>query len=422
MGNLLLAVIYVAFISLGLPDAVLGSAWPVMYHQFAVPVSYAGVVSMIISAGTIVSSLMSDRLTLKLGAGRITAISVAMTAVSLGGFSFSSQFWMLCLWAIPYGLGAGGVDAALNNYVALHYASRHMSWLHCMWGLGATAGPYIMGFALTRDFGWNNGYRWISILQIVLTALIVLSLPLWKARSGVSAAAADAAGDGAGETAAADAERKPLGLFGVLAIPGAKSILIMFFCYCGLELTTGLWAASYMVLNRGVDADRAAAWASLFYLGITAGRAISGFMTMRFDDPTMIRIGQAIIALGVIVIALPFGGTMTPLVGLILIGLGCAPTYPCMIHSTPTYFGADKSQAIIGVQMATAYLGSLSAPPLFGLIANHVSIGLFPVYLGVILVLMVLMHENLRRVHAHQSENSRKLPATAKKRGSVGTE
>ncbi|PJM72738.1 MFS transporter [Bifidobacterium primatium] len=408
MGNLLLAVIYVAFISLGLPDAVLGSAWPVMYHQFAVPVSYAGVVSMIISAGTIVSSLMSDRLTLKLGAGRITAISVAMTAVSLGGFSFSSQFWMLCLWAIPYGLGAGGVDAALNNYVALHYASRHMSWLHCMWGLGATAGPYIMGFALTRDFGWNNGYRWISILQIVLTALIVLSLPLWKARSGVSAGGGDGADvgadDGTGEAGAADAGRRPLGLFGVLSIPGAKSILIMFFCYCGLELTAGLWAASYMVLDRGVGADQAAAWASLFYLGITAGRAISGFMTMRFDDPTMIRIGQAIIAVGVVVIALPFGGTMTPLVGLVLIGLGCAPTYPCMIHSTPAYFGADKSQAIIGVQMATAYLGSLSAPPLFGLIANHVSIGLFPVYLGVILVLMVLMHENLRRVHAHQSE------------------
>ncbi|MBW3087175.1 MFS transporter [Bifidobacterium sp. 82T24] len=400
MGNLLLAVIYVAFVSLGLPDAVLGSAWPVMYRQFDVPVSYAGIVSMIISAGTIVSSLMSDRLTLKLGAGRITAISVAMTAVSLGGFSFSSQFWMLCLWAIPYGLGAGGVDAALNNYVALHYASRHMSWLHCMWGVGATAGPYIMGFALTGGFGWNNGYRWIAVLQIALTALIVLSLPLWRSRVG--GRSDDEGGDVESE-AGRTPDRKPLGILGVLAIPGAKSILIMFFCYCGLELTAGLWAASYMVLDRGVDADRAAAWASLFYLGITAGRAVSGFLTMRFDDPTMIRIGQALIAAGIVVSALPVGGTMTPLIGLIVIGLGCAPTYPCMIHSTPTYFGADRSQAVIGMQMATAYLGSLSAPPLFGLIANHVSIGLFPVYLGVILVLMVAMHENLRRVHARRT-------------------
>ncbi|PWG59800.1 MFS transporter [Bifidobacterium catulorum] len=400
MGNLLLAVIYVAFISLGLPDAVLGSAWPVMYRQFDVPVSYAGAVSMIISAGTIVSSLMSDRLTLRLGAGRITAISVAMTAVSLGGFSFASQFWMLCLWAIPYGLGAGGVDAALNNYVALHYASRHMSWLHCMWGLGASAGPYIMGFALTGGFGWDDGYRWIAILQIALTVLIVLSLPLWRTR--VDGHRPDAAGTG--DSHDGGPRRRALGLFDVLAIPGAKSILIMFFCYCGLELTTGLWAASYMVLDRGVSSTQAAAWASLFYLGVTAGRALSGFMTMRFDDPTMIRIGQVLIAVGVAVVALPFGGNVMPLVGLVVIGLGCAPTYPCMIHSTPAYFGEDRSQAIIGVQMASAYLGSLSAPPLFGLIANHVSIRLFPLYLGVILVLMVAMHENLRRVHARGDE------------------
>ncbi|MBT1165832.1 MFS transporter [Bifidobacterium simiarum] len=404
MGNLLLAVIYAAFISLGLPDAVLGSAWPVMYQQFGVPVSYAGTISMIISAGTIISALMSDRLTLKLGAGKVTVISVAMTAVALGGFSFSSAFWMLCLWAIPYGLGAGGVDAALNNYVALHYASRHMSWLHCMWGLGASAGPYIMSFALTGGFGWNSGYRWIAILQVGLTALLILSLPLWRTRSG-EAAASSADGKAESESSSSESSpepqsepRKALGLLDVFAIRGAKSILIMFFCYSALEMTTGLWAASYMVLDHGVDAKQAAAWASLFYVGITVGRAVSGFLTMRFNDPTMIRIGQVLVACGIVLMLLPIPGDLTTLAGLIVVGLGCAPIYPCVIHSTPAYFGADKSQAIVGVQMACAYVGSLSAPPVFGWIANHVTIALFPWFLVVILLLMVIMHENLRRV------------------------
>ncbi|OXN01540.1 MFS transporter [Bifidobacterium vansinderenii] len=397
MGNLLLAVIYVAFISLGLPDAVLGAAWPVMYPQFDVPVSYAGMISMIISAGTIVSALMSDRLTLKLGAGKVTALSVATTAIALAGFSFAPSFWVLCLWAIPYGLGAGAVDAALNNYVALHYTSRHMSWLHCMWGIGASAGPYIMNYALTGGYGWHSGYRWVSILQVVLTALILISLPLWKTRGGeTDASPAETGGNDENTTAE---PRKPLGPIAVLAIPGAKSILIMFFCYCAVETTAGLWAASYMVLGHGIDADQAAAWASLFYMGITAGRAVSGFLTMRFPDHTMIRMGQALVGCGVILMMLPFGDLM-PLIGLIVVGLGCAPIYPCVIHSTPAYFGADKSQAVIGVQMACAYAGSLSAPPIFGLIANHITITLYPFYLGAILILMIVMHENLRRVFA----------------------
>ena len=400
MTSLLLAIIYAAFISLGLPDGLLGAAWPVTYHQFAVPVSYAGVVSAIICAGTIVSALMSDRMTLKLGVGKVTLLSVAMTALALAGFSFSLAFWMVCLWAIPYGLGAGGVDAALNNYVALHYSSRHMSWLHCMWGLGATAGPYVMGFALTGGFGWNSGYRWIALLQACLTALLLLSLPLWKNRSDDTAQQVD---QPVSDSIASE-PRKPLGFGQVLAITGAKSVLIMFFCYCALELTAGLWAASYMVLEHGVDSTQAEAWASLFYLGITVGRALSGFLTMRFDDPTMIRIGQVVVGLGIVVMLLPVGGTVMPLIGLIVIGLGCAPIYPCVIHSTPTYFGADKSQAIIGMQMASAYLGSLLMPPVFGWVANHVTIALFPWYLAAILMLMVLMHERLRRVRGGESE------------------
>lgn len=380
MTNLLLAVIYLSFISLGLPDALLGSAWPSIYPQFGVPVSYAGLLSMIISLGTIVSSLQSDRLTRRLGTGKVTAISVAITAAALFGFSVSRSFWMLCLWAIPYGLGAGSVDASLNNYVALHYKSRHMSWLHCMWGVGASAGPYIMGFVLERGMGWNNGYRIISVVQAVLTAVLLFSLPLWK-KGGEMGGDRQLAG-------------RALSLGEIFRIPGALQIIACFFCYCALEQTTGLWASSYMTLYRGISAETAASFTGMFYIGITAGRALSGFITMRFSDTQMIRMGQAVIGAGVLTMLLPFGKSPL-LIGLVLIGLGCAPIYPCIIHSTPSLFGADRSQAIIGVQMASAYVGSCLMPPLFGLLARAVSVSLFPWYLLAVLAVMAVMHGRL---------------------------
>lgn len=382
MVHLLLVIIYLAFISLGLPDALLGAAWPSMYPQFDVPVSYAGIISMIIALGTVVSSLQSDRLTKKLGTGKVTALSVCMTAMALFGFAASHSFGMLCLWAIPYGLGAGSVDASLNNYVALHYESRHMSWLHCMWGIGASAGPYIMGYALTAGWGWNSGYHIIAVLQIVLTAILLCSLPLWKQRP------AEVLQDGKVQPA------KALSIREVLQLAGAREILVCFFCYCALEQTTGLWASSYLTLHKGVSADTAATFASMFYLGITVGRALSGFLTMKLNDVQMIRLGEVIIGIGVLVMLLPFGQSLS-LAGLILIGLGCAPVYPCVIHSTPAHFGADKSQAIIGIQMACAYVGTCLMPPVFGLIANHITVALLPVYLLIILVLMVIMHELL---------------------------
>jgi MFS transporter len=382
MVHLLLAIIYLAFISLGLPDALLGAAWPSMYPQFDVPVSYAGIISMIIALGTVVSSLQSDRLTKKLGTGKVTALSVLMTAMALFGFATSHSFGMLCLWAIPYGLGAGSVDASLNNYVALHYESRHMSWLHCMWGIGASAGPYIMGYALTEGWGWNSGYHIIAVLQIVLTAILLCSLPLWKQRP------AEVLQDGKVQNV------KALSIREVLQLAGAREILVCFFCYCALEQTTGLWASSYLTLHKGVSADTAASFASMFYLGITVGRALSGFLTMKLNDVQMIRLGEVIIGIGVLVMLLPFGQSLS-LTGLILIGLGCAPVYPCVIHSTPAHFGADKSQAIIGIQMACAYVGTCLMPPVFGLIANHITVALLPVYLLIILVLMVIMHELL---------------------------
>ena len=380
MFHLLLAIIYLSFISLGLPDALLGAAWPTVYPQFGVPVSASGIVFITISAGTVVSSLLSDRLTRRFGPGKVTAVSVALTAAALFGFASSNSFRTLWLWAIPYGLGAGGVDAALNNYVALHYKSHHMSWLHCMWGIGASVGPYIMGAVLTGGGVWNNGYLVVGMIQTLLVAILFFSLPLWK-------------GAGQNEDTAAS---KPLTFPEIFSIPGAREILIAFFCYCALEQTAGLWAASYLVLDRGMDATAAAGFAGLFYLGITVGRFINGFIAMKLPDHTMIRMGLGIIGIGVLLLLIP-GGEFTALTGLVILGVGCAPIYPCIIHSTPDHFGAENSQALIGVQMASAYIGNILMPPLFGLIANHLGIFLFPGYLLAILALMTWMHEQVLR-------------------------
>ncbi len=382
MIHLLLIIIYLAFISLGLPDALLGSAWPSMYPQLGVPVSYAGMISMIIAVGTIVSSLLSDRMTMKLGAGKVTAISVAMTAAALFGFSISNSFWMLCLCAIPYGLGAGSVDAALNNYVAIHYESKHMSWLHCMWGVGASVGPYIMGYVLTGGGSWNGGYRLIGILQIVLTVILVFSLPLWKRSYGES--------EETGET------HKALTLPQIFQIPGAKAVMLCFFCYCSIEQTAGLWAASYLTLHKGIPAETAAGYASMFFLGITIGRAFCGFITMKLNDNQMVKLGLGIIAVGICAM-LNIGDDWMAIFGLILIGVGCAPIYPALLHSTPARFGAEKSQAIFGVQMASAYIGTSIMPPFFGFLAGLTSVALLPVYLLCILALMVAMFATLTK-------------------------
>lgn len=381
--SFLLAIIYAAFISLGLPDAMLGSAWPEMSSQMGAPLSYAGIVSMIISAGTIVASLFSDKLTRKLGAGRVTAFSVALTAAALFGFSFSKSFFMLCLIALPYGLGAGAVDVALNNYVALHYEARHMSWLHCFWGIGASLGPYIMGACLTGGLTWNRGYQAVGLIQVVLTAVLFLSLPKWKRETTA-------------EKSGEKKERKSLGMTGLIKLPGAKAALIAFFCYCALEQTIGFWAASYMVLNRGISAETAAKWASLFYLGITGGRFASGFITMKLNDKNMIRLGEGLIGFGILLILLPFGNGSLCL-GLIVSGLGCAPIYPSLLHATPEHFGADLSQSIMGLQMAFAYIGTLIMPPVFGILAQHISIRLYPFCLMVLAGVMIFGTEMLNR-------------------------
>lgn len=376
MYTLLLLLIYLAFISLGLPDSLLGSAWPVIHQELQVPLSYAGAVTMIISFGTICSSLMSERLTKKLGVNIVTVCSVLLTAIALYGFSTASAFWMLCLWGIPYGLGAGAIDAALNNYVALHYNSRHMSWLHCFWGVGTIISPYIMSYALTTSV-WQNGYRMVSFLQMGITVILLVTLPVWKVNRKANE-------QKAGQAAV-------IGIRGALKIKGVPQLLLGFFSYCSLESTLLLWSSSYLVGAKGVTAQKAAAFASLFCIGITAGRFLSGLVTEKLGDYNLICIGTGILLLGCIAMILPLKTDAAALGGLVVMGLGCAPVYPSIIHATPNNFGAQNSQAIIGIQMASAYVGSTFMPPVFGLIANHISVALMPFFVLFFIVLMYIM-------------------------------
>lgn len=377
MGFLLLTLIYICFVSLGLPDSLLGSMWPVVHTEISAPVSLVGTISMLTCVGTIISSLFSDKLLHRFGAGKVTAVSVAMTAVAMFGFSISSQVWMFWLWAIPYGLGAGGVDAILNNYVALHYKAQHMSWLHCMWGVGASISPYIMSFALVKFDNWSYGCLIIAIMQIVLSTVIFTSIPLWK--KGVTAD---------NETT----QTKSLSFKEVFTAKGAIPCFVAFFAYCSLELTTSLWASSYLVQKWELAPEAAAGFASLFYIGVTLGRFANGFLAIKLSDHFLIRMGLGIITTGIALLLLPFHSVFA-LIGFVVIGLGCAPIYPCIIHMTPTVFGEDKSQAMIGVQMAFAYTGFLIMPSLFGVIADYISIALLPVYQFVLLALMFVMHE-----------------------------
>jgi len=377
---LLLIIIYLSFISLGLPDSLLGSAWPSMYKLLDVPLHYGGFAAMIIAGGTVISSVFSERIIRRFGTGIVTAVSVLMTAGALIGISVSHSFLYLCLFSVPLGLGAGSVDAALNNYVALHYKARHMSWLHCFWGIGASVGPLIMSAYLINRNSWNSGYRTIGIIQFCLVALLFVSLPLWK-KNDVT------------ENSARSNAIKFSTLF---RIAGVKQVLVAFFCYCSIETITGLWGASYLVMEKGISPEIAAQWIALYYIGITAGRFISGFVTMKLSNRQMVRLGQLIIGCGIAVLVLPFG-TITLLPGLFLIGMGCAPIYPSLLHETPKNFGAEYSQAMMGIQMASAYIGTTSMPPIFGWLASHMGFYIFPIFIGLVLILKIVMVEMLNR-------------------------
>lgn len=380
MYLLLLALIYIAFISLGLPDSLLGSGWPVMHLELGVPVSFMGIITMIISGGTIISSLFSDRLTRKFGTRIVTVASVFLTVIALFGFSFSSRFWMLILFAIPYGLGAGAIDAALNNYIALHYKAKHMSWLHCFWGIGTIVSPFIMSYALDKK-EWNSGYRTVGFIQLAIAILLLVTLPIWRVNGSAD-----------------EESKKSVGLIGALKIKGVSFLLIGFFAYCAAEATAMQWASTYFVEAKGIPANQAAGFAALFYIGITVGRFICGFITDKLGDRKMILIGTGILVCGIIALMLPVESYKAAFIAFIVIGLGCAPIYPCIIHATPDNFGAENSGAIIGIQMASAYVGSTFIPPIFGLLGNKISFSIMPIFLLLFFILMIIMVENTFRV------------------------
>lgn len=382
-ASLLLIVIYLTFISLGLPDALLGAAWPLIYPNFNVPVSYAGSLAMLISLGTIIASFQSDRLTKQLGTVKVTFYSILLTAIGLLAFAFSSNFYHLILATIPYGLGAGSIDAALNNYVALNYKTAHMSWLHCMWGVGASTGPIILAFALQKHYTWATGYKWIAVIQLFLALIVAISSPLWHKHQNKETA-----------TYNVQEKTKNLSLREVWKLLGAKATLITFFCYSAMEHCTGLWASSYLVIHLGMNAELAASYASRFFLGITIGRLLSGFISFKLNDKQLIRFGQAIVAFGLIMLCLA-QSSFFAIIALTIIGLGCAPIYPAIIHSTPAHFGKERSQTLIGLEMGCAYIGSCLMPPVFGQITKYFGISLYPYFLATFLIIMIIAHERL---------------------------
>lgn len=380
MYLLLLALIYLAFISLGLPDSLLGAGWPAIHSEIDVPVSYMGIISMTISGGTIVSSLFSDKLTRKLSTRIVVVVSVFLTAVALFGFSVSTEFWMLIVFAVPYGLGAGAIDAALNNYIAIHYASKHMSWLHCFWGVGTIVSPFVMSYALANST-WHDGYRIVGVIQLIIAVILLATLPVWKVNKNSIVN-----------------EQKSVGLVGALKIKGVPFLLIGFFAYCAAEATAMGWASTYFSEVKNMSAEQASLFASLFYIGITAGRFASGFIMDKLGDRKMIIIGTCILFCGIISLTIPVDNFILPMTGFIVIGLGCAPIYPCIIHSTPYNFGEENSGAIIGIQMASAYVGSTFVPPIFGVLGNRLGFEIMSFYLAAFFILMICMTEYTFRI------------------------
>lgn len=379
----LLVLIYIAFISLGIPDSLLGSAWPAMHIDFNVPLSYAGLLSIIVSTGTVISGLFSAKLIARLGTARVTAISVLMTAVALIGISLNHSFIVMALLCIPLGLGAGAVDAALNNYVAVHYEAKHMNWLHCFWGIGATAGPALIGTILRLTGQWRSGYSVIAIMQCVLSAILFLSLPLWRRAASNS-------------DAIPEEKIVALKLREVIRIPLAIPVLLSFAAYCGAESTMNLWGASYLTSARGITKDVAASWVSTFFLGITAGRFISGFLSQKLRSNQMIKLGLVTSGIGVLLILAPLPAWFLP-IGFFTVGLGFAPIYPAMLHQTPRIFGGKASQSVMGIQMAFAYVGSTLIPPLFGAISQALGMWLIPVCVLILVVIMLLGTEYTNR-------------------------
>ena len=381
MYSFLLLLIYIAFISLGLPDSLLGSGWPVMHLDFQVPLASLGIITMVISGCTILSSLLSDKLTRKFGTSIVTVFSVFLTAIALLGFSFADAFWMLLLLSLPYGFGAGAIDAALNNYVALHYTSKHMSWLHSFWGVGTIISPFVMSYALANSV-WNDGYRIVALIQFGIGLLLLFTLPVWKWNK---------------KNIRIKETQKQVSISGALKIKGVPFLLIGFFAYCAAEATAMGWSATYFSQVKNMDGQTSAALASLVFIGLTAGRFLGGFLTDKFGDRKMILIGTFIAFCGIILLLLPLEKSWISVLGFLILGFGYAPIYPCIIHATPSNFGSENSGAIIGIQMASAYIGSTFMPPLYGILGKYFGYSFMPVFLLLFLGLMIYMIEKTFR-------------------------
>ena len=376
MGSLLLAVIYLIFVSLGLPDSLLGSGWPSMQADFGVPSSYAGYVSMTISFMTIISALLSPRLIKRFHTKWIVIVSIFLTVLGLLGFSFSGRYWMLFLCAVPYGLGAGSIDASVNHYVANHYSSSVMNFLHCFYGAGAVISPFIMALAL-KTARWNEGYRWTAYIQAGILLVCILSLPLWKKGSTAAEEASDSAG-----------------IPETLKVPGVLLTLTAFFAYCSGEATCFLWTPSYFAGTRaGLSDETIASFGSLIFGGLMLGRLISGFVSNRLGDRRMIRIGIIVELAGIVLVMIPAQSYLSAMIGFIVIGTGMGPVYPAIQHMAPANFGARYSAAVIGLQMASAYIGSTFMPMIFGHLQQLAGIGIMPFYLLLFALLNISMLE-----------------------------
>lgn len=365
MSSLLLAVIYLIFISLGLPDSLLGSGWPKMQAVFSVPSSYAGYVSMTISFMTIISALLSPRMIKHFHTKWITIVSIGLTIAGLLGFSMCSHYWMLFIFAVPYGLGAGAIDASVNHYVANNYSGSVMNFLHCFYGVGAVISPYIMALAL-KYARWNEGYSWTSYIQMFILFVCIISLPLWKT-------------NGKEEE---EGHSDSVGIKEALKVPAVIFTLIAFYAYCAGEATCFLWTPSYFAGTKsGLSAETIASFGSLIFGGLMLGRLISGFISNKLGDRRLIRIGIFVELLGIIMVFLPVENYMVAAAGFVVIGTGMGPVYPAIQHMAPANFGKKYSAAVIGLQMAAAYVGSTFMPMIFGLLQQKIGIAIMPTYL-----------------------------------------
>lgn len=386
MATLLLLVIYIAFIGLGLPDSLFGAAWPAIYAEYGLPFSFGSFVTVLSFFGTTISSLCSAKVIRRFGTNKVTAFSTALTAAALLCMSFTGSYLPMCLFALPLGLGAGAIDTALNNYVALHYSATQMSFLHCFYGIGISVSPYILSLVLNGDAGWRGGYRIAVGIQAVIAVILFCSLPLWKKVHGKESGEEEAVG-------------QSLSLKEIIRIPGVKVMWSLFICSCTIECTCGSWGSTFLVEHKGLPAEEAAGIITFYYVGIAVGRFLSGVIATKLHSWAIIKIGQTVMGLALILLCLPVGGNLAG-VALFFVGLGNGPLFPNFNYLTPENFGEELSPSVIGTQMAVASIAIMTTPVLCSILGQALGMWIFPVYLLLFFVLMVLTMCRARKVFA----------------------